>query len=132
MGKSSDNYEHPSYKRGWRIGFIVGVILFAGSIITLVINDYRHNHDWQRIYDSDSKANLHNIFLACKAYWAEKGPGNNCTVAIASGTNYGYIQSAEVNVSANGAKAAFSAIAQNTNSLNKFSVTSEGTITEVD
>jgi len=129
MGKSSDNYEHPSYKRGWRIGFIVGVILFAGSIITLAINDYRHNHDWQRIYDSDAKDNLHNIFLACKAYWADNGSDAVCTSMKIKSTLYGYIQSADVSISANGPENDFSATAQNTNSENTFRMDSNGTIT---
>ena len=51
---------------------------------------------------------------------------------IAQGTAYGYIQSADVNISANGAETKFSATAKNINSPNVFRIDSNGTITEMD
>jgi len=132
MEKSSGKNEDLSYKRGFKIGTIVGVIVIAAAFIIPTMYKKINGPDWQRIYDDDAKANLNNIFIACKAYWADNGSKNNCTPAIASQPEYGYIQSTDVTISANGAKGAFSAKAQNTHSLNKFSVTSEGTITEVD
>ena len=83
-----------------------------------------------RAYDSVAKANLHNVFLACKAYWADNGSANNCTPAIASQPEeYGYIQSADVVVSGSGPETDFLVIAKNNNSDNTFSIDSNGTIT---
>jgi len=78
------------------------------------------------------QANLANVFLACNAYWDEKGSENNCTPAVASQQEYGYIQSANVNIFASGTKTGFSATAQHIDSTKTFSIDSNGTITEVD
>ncbi len=34
--------------------------------------------------DSEAKGNLHNIFLACKAYWADQGPADSKSLANCS------------------------------------------------
>ncbi len=52
----------------------------------------------QRAFDSDAKANLHNIFLACKAFWADTDSNQQCNLFIAKGGNYGYVQSSSVKV----------------------------------
>jgi len=80
-------------------------------------------------YDPDAKANLHNVFLGCKAYWADNGSKNNCTPAIASQLEYGYIQSADVNLSASGAETDFSGKAKHVDSTKTFRIDSNGTIT---
>lgn len=48
--------------------------------------------------DSDVKSNLHNLYLACKAYWADEGPRKPCTLAIAKGKDYGFILSSDVEI----------------------------------
>jgi len=130
MGISSNRKLSNAFKWGFGIGTVVGIIVIGVVIITpqiCCIGPTRVER-----YDSDTKANLHNVFLACKAYWADNGPANNCTPAIVSQPEYGYIQSADLNISANGAETDFSATAQNVNSKHTFSIDSEGTITEVD
>ena len=128
MEKSSDKYQHPSYKRGFRIGIIVGAI-----VIVVVVLSAQFNKPYQsRNPDSDAKANLHNVFLACKAYWADNGSDAVCTSMKIKSTLYGYIQSADVSISANGPENDFSGTAQNINSDKTFSIDSQLTITEVD
>jgi len=128
MEKSPGTNIHPSYKRGFRIGIIVGAI-----VIVVVVLSAQFNKPYQsRNPDSDAKANLRNIFLACKAYWADNGSGNNCPPEIVSQAEYGYIQSADVNISGSGAEMDFSATAGNLNSKKTFSIDFNGTITEVD
>ena len=108
--------------------FAVGVVAIGAAIIIPQFQSYGKHPP----YDMDTKYNLHNIFLACHAYWDEKGSENNCTPAIASQQDFGYIQSVDVTISASGAETDFSATAQNTNSTNTFSIDSNGTITKVE
>jgi Tfp pilus assembly protein PilE len=84
-----------------------------------------------RAYDSDSKANLHNVYLACKAYWADSGSQATCNSAQYTLTTYGYIQSASVSIVATGVETSFAGTAQNTNSTNSFGLNSLGTITRL-
>ena len=81
-----------------------------------------------RAYDSDTKSNLHNIFLACKSYWGDNGAAPDCNVAVASGTSYGYIQSNGISIAANGGENAFLASASHTQSTNTFTLDSLGSI----
>ncbi|NIQ01129.1 MAG: prepilin-type N-terminal cleavage/methylation domain-containing protein [Nitrospinaceae bacterium] len=81
-----------------------------------------------RAYDSETKSHLHNIYLACKGYWVDSGAGNDCTVSVASGTSYGYIQTSEINITATGNEATFSSSAFNINSGNTFTINAAGNI----
>lgn len=61
----------------------------------------------------EAKANLHNIFLACKAHWYDNGSGDNCTVKLISHVDYGYIppsEGIEVTIN-NGQESTFNAFA---------------------
>ena len=51
-----------------------------------------------RAYDADAKANLHNVFLSCKGYWTFTSSNNPCVLNIASSSEYGFVQSAAVEV----------------------------------
>jgi len=46
--------------------------------------------------DSDTIANLHNIYLACKAYWSIRGPDASCSMYIIKDRVYEYVQSDDV------------------------------------
>jgi len=81
-----------------------------------------------RAYDSDTKSNLHNVYLACKAYWSDHGPDRSCNREIASGTTYGYVQSSAVRIQATGGEKEFRALATNINSEKWFWVDPLGTI----
>jgi type IV pilus assembly protein PilA len=51
-----------------------------------------------RAYDADAKANLHNVFLSCKGYWTFTSSINPCVLGTVSGNEYGFVQSAAVEV----------------------------------
>ena len=84
-------------------------------------------------YDSAGESNLYNIFLACKAYWADSGSRGICNVDIAALTTYGYIQTASVKVDAYGNEESFSALATITQyeKENVFRMDSMGMIQEI-
>jgi len=121
----------PKRKIRWITIFFVTVGVAALGA-ALIIPQYNTYCCGGRAYDSDAKSNLHNVFLACKAYWYDNGSDAVCTSTLTQSTVYGYIQSADVNISVNGAETAFSATARNINSDKTFSIDSNGTITEVD
>jgi prepilin-type N-terminal cleavage/methylation domain-containing protein len=104
---------------------VIAIIGILAAIAIPQFNQYK-----KRAYDSDAKSNLHNIYLACKAYWADSGSLSSCDSAQYTLTTYGYIQSADVSLSGvTGNETAFVANAQNVNSVNVFAINSYGTIT---
>ena len=102
---------------------VIAIIGILAAIAIPQFNQYK-----TRAYDSDAKANLHNIYIACKAYWADAGSSSDCGWSQVTATSYGYIQSADVSATASGTEFTFAATAQNTNSTVSFSINSNGVI----
>ena len=102
---------------------VIAIIGILAAIAIPQFNQYK-----ERGYDSDAKANLHNIYIACKAYWGDSGSAATCDSTQYLSTTYGYIQSADVSVNASGVDWSFNAIATNTNSTNSYSLNHAGTI----
>ena len=125
----------PQWSKEVRVGRLIpaGLMIIATTYLLVIASGdaVTAGHNGRRAYDSDTKANLHNIYLACKAYWMDKGASNNCNLDVASGTSYGYIRSSGVVVLGDGGghELNFSIMAKSKNSENAYKINSLGTIT---
>jgi type IV pilus assembly protein PilA len=121
MKKTFSGSEH-----GFTLIELLIVIAIIGILAAIAIPQF--NQYKARSYDADAKSNLHNIYIACKAYWGDSGSNAACTSPVYNSTTYGYIQSSDVSVSGAGVDWAFGATAHNTNSTNSYSIDQKGTI----
>ena len=103
---------------------VIAIIGILAAIAIPQFNQYK-----ARAYDTASKADLHNIYLACKAYWSDNGSDQNCTQTEAGGANYGFAQSPGVTVNASKTETDWSATAVHGSSTTTFSMDANGNIT---
>ncbi len=112
--------------KGFTLIELLTVMGILGVLAAIAIPAYAQYKT--RSLNSDAKANLHNVYLACKGYWTDSGSGNNCTIPIASSTAYGYMQSTKISISASGSETAFSSTASHVDSADSYTINSVGSI----
>ena len=70
---------------------VIAIIAILAAIAMPQFNQYK-----LRMYNNDAKANLHNIYLACKAYWTDNAGSDPCSIDIAKQEPYGFNASTNV------------------------------------
>ena len=102
---------------------VIAIIGILAAIAIPQFNQYK-----ARAYDTASKADLHNLYLACKAYWSDDGSDQSCTTSVASGANYGFSPSPGVTANASGNETGWSATAKHASSSSTFTMNASGNI----
>jgi len=69
----------------------IAIIGILAAIAIPQFNQYK-----LRMYNNDTKANLHNIYLACRAYWADNLGSDSCIIDIVKNEPYGFNASKNV------------------------------------
>lgn len=113
-----------------RILFIfIFAALFLGNTGHFMLPQVFTN--WQQRHpDSATNAHLHNLYLACHAYWSDEGSSATCTVKKASLDKYSFIQSKGVMIHGSGTKNKFCAVAWHQDTSHISSIDSAGQIKE--
>ena len=102
---------------------VIAIIGILAAIAIPQFNQYK-----ARAYDTASKADLHNIYLACKAYWSDTGSDQSCSETEAGGANYGFAPSPGVTVIASGNETDWSATAKHASSSTTVTMNASGNI----
>ena len=124
---SRSNLLKENSSSGFTLIELLIVIAIIGILAAIAIPQF--NQYKERAYDTASKSDLHNIYLACKAYWSDEGSDKDCTKAVAEGANYGFKASPGVNFTvATGAETAWTATAQHTSSTRPWTMDASGNI----
>jgi len=125
-------YRNVEGEKGFTLIELLIVIAIIGILSAIAIPQFSAYK--LRGYNSDTKANLHNLFLSCNAYWADNGSDSACTEKNVTNTTYGFDASSGITITIadqNTTKSAFVATAINSKVPGvTYTINSSGNITE--
>ena len=125
-------YRNVEGEKGFTLIELLIIIAIIGILSAIAIPQFSAYK--LRGYNSDTKTNLTNLFLSCKAYWADNGRDSACNEKDVANTNYGFENSPGITITVaddSNTKSTFAATALNSNVPGvAYTINSSGTITE--
>ena len=125
-------YRNVEGEKGFTLIELLIIIAIIGILSAIAIPQFSAYK--LRGYNSDTKTNLTNLFLSCKAYWADNGRDSACNEKDVANTNYGFENSPGITITVaddSNTKSTFAATAKNSNVPGvAYVINSSGTITE--
>jgi len=96
-------------QKGFTLIELLIVIAVIGILAAVAIPQF--NQYKMRAYVTDAKSNLKNMYMACKAYWADTLSSNMCSYSVVIEPEYGFVKSERVIFGSFGSEIGYTAAA---------------------